>query len=90
MLKDLIRRTHVLEVILAFCCLLMKEKCNPSPPPEHPSICFASSQPCHWKKENKKGIKETGAEKIKPAQAVETHLVEMYCCVYGEEKQKKS
>lgn len=40
------------------------------------------------KKTNKKGIKETGAEKIQPAQAAETRLAEMCCCVFGEEQKE--
>lgn len=42
------------------------------------------------RKQTKKGIKETEAEKIKPAQAAETDLAEMCCRVFWEKKTREA
>lgn len=90
MLKDLIRRTHVLEVILAFCRLLIKVKSESASSTSLTLLRLIITMSWEERKQTKKGIKETEAEKIKPAQAAETQLAEMCCRVFwGEKKQEK-
>lgn len=88
MLKDSIRRTHVLEVILACRRLLIKEKCNLRTASRSSLTLLrliATMSRGERKQTQKKELKETGAEKMKPAQVAGTHQAEMCCSVFEEE-----